>query len=143
MWNDTAPTASVFSVLSADNTNRSSDKYIAYCFHNVEGYSKIGSYEGNGNADGTFVYCGFRPKFVLFKRRNGSDWKIHDAARNTYNPANKFLWPNSTQIESTTDVDILSNGFKQLTTGNGYNGSGQNYLFMAFAETPFKNANAR
>ena len=150
-WNDTAPTSSVFSIGTHDSVNASSSTYVAYAFHSVDGYSKVGSYTGNGNADGTFVYTGFRPAWLLVRRTDGSaDWLLFDAARNTFNVVDKFLEPNTGDAEATEstsgyeiDFDFTSNGFKLRGPGGGINSNGANYIYMAFAETPFKYSNAR
>ena len=146
-FNSTAPTSSVWYTGSTSGTNSSSSStYIAYCFHSVESFSKIGSYVGNGSANGPFVYTGFKPAFVLYKGATeaGSSWIIWDSARNTYNPVDKYLLPNSSGAESTAvGIDILSNGFKLRTSSGGNNTSGQTYIYMAFAEHPFKEALAR
>jgi hypothetical protein len=145
LWNSTSPTSSVFSMGSAfANTGT----YVAYCWSEVAGYSKFGSYTGNGSADGPFVYTGFRPKFVLIKISSGTadDWYLYDTSRNTYNVSNLVLFPDLSNAEataSTTTVDILSNGFKCRGAGNGINASGSTYIYAAFAENPFKYANAR
>jgi hypothetical protein len=130
--------------------NGSGNNYIAYCFHSVEGYSKIGSYTGNGSTDGPFVYCGFRPAWVMVKRTDStSNWTILDSARGAYNVNGQFLaanLSNSESYESTRQADFLSNGFKPRPTSvpnNDINSSGGTYIFMAFAESPFKYANAR
>jgi hypothetical protein len=145
-WNNTEPTSSVFSIGDWDGINTSSQPYIAYCFHSVDGYSKVGSYTGNGSTDGTFVYTGFRPAFILHKKTNGSaNWIMTDAIRNTSNPVGKYLMPNSSNAEAdgTSFFDYTSNGFKLRTSGGGQNGSGDTHIFIAFAETPFKYSNAR
>ena len=150
-WNSTAPNSSVFTVGTSNSTNRSGDGYIAYCFHSVEGYSKIGSYTGNGSSDGTFVHCGFRPSFILTKAAIGdtSNWEILDTTRSTNNVADDALLPNSSIAEQTSSTtsfahtDILSNGFKHRGTSADINKSGVTYIFLAFAEAPFKSANAR
>ena len=136
---NTAPTSTVFTLNSNGDTNGSSKTHIAYCFAEKKGYSKFGTYTGNGNTNGTFVYTGFRPAFVLSKRSSGiNSWNIMDNKREGYNPQNDLLFPDSTNVESNvTDQDILSNGFKLRTTGSGRNGSGQTYIYMAFAENPF------
>ena len=118
---------------------------IAYCFAEKQGYSKFGSYTGNGNADGTFVYTGFAPTWVMVKRTNGTqDWNIFDAKRPGYNPADRKIEPNTSDTESgagnSNQVDLLSNGFKRKGTGTGSNGSGDTYIYMAFAESPFTNS---
>ena len=136
----TAPTSSVFTVGSNNSHNGSSDAMIAYCFHSVNGYSKMGSYTGNGNADGTFVYTGFKPAWVMVKQTNasGEDWFICDTKREGYNAENNRLMPNLSSAESTdSPIDILSNGFKARLSGANVNASGGTYIFMAFAENPF------
>tara|TARA_B100001063_G_scaffold228493_1_gene239909 strand:+ start:302 stop:1351 length:1050 start_codon:yes stop_codon:yes gene_type:complete len=137
-FNDTAPTSSVFTVNSSGSTNQNGEKFIAYCFAPIQGYSKFGSYKGNGNADGTFVYTGFSPAWVLVKRfDSGNNWHIHDSKRVPFNPNNKTLYANLTNTEGTENFDMLSNGFKLRETGGGYNASGGSYIYMAFAESPF------
>jgi hypothetical protein len=146
-WNSTAPTSSVFSVGTATPTNASVNTYVAYCWTPIAGFSAFGSYTGNGSTDGTFVYTGFRPKFVLIKRTNTtSSWIIWDSVRGAYNLNNADLFPdqNIAEFTSTTDtIDILSNGFKLRGTGVGSNGSGDTMIYAAFAENPFKNSLAR
>jgi len=142
-WNNTAPTSTVFTVGSSWNglTNR-----IAYCFSEVEGYSKTGLYIGNGLANGTFVYTGFRPKFILFRQADATarNWLIYDVARNSYNVMFNAQRPNLSAADVALDVfDFVSNGFKLRTTDVGVNGSGLPYIYLAFAETPFKNSLAR
>jgi hypothetical protein len=139
-WNNTAPTTSVFTVGTADVTNRSAGSILAYCWSEVEGFSKFGSYTGNGSADGPFVYTGFRPAFVLIKRTDSTgDWNINDSARVGYNPVADTLNANETYAEGASDVmDILSNGFKIRFTGTNFNASGGTYIFAAFAEHPFQ-----
>jgi hypothetical protein len=123
--------------------NGSSNNYIAYVFADVQGYSKFGSYTGNGNADGTFVYTGFRPAWVITKRTDTtSDWYLSDNKRNGYNGSNEVLYANESDAEKTVDrIDILSNGFKLRSTGSGVNASGGTFVYMAFAEAPFVNSN--
>ena len=138
-----APTSTVFSVGSNNSNNGSSDNMIAYCFHSVKGYSKIGSYTGNGNADGTFVYTGFRPAFVMTKRTDStSGWIIRDNKRDTFNPSQTSLYPNATTADDTSGgasyyLDFLSNGFKFRGSGTAFNASSGSYIYMAFAEHPF------
>jgi hypothetical protein len=142
-WNDTVPTSTVFTLGTSNDVNGSSN-YIAYCFAEVEGYSKFGSYTGNGSSDGPFVYCGFRPAFILTKVDNSAyNWTMYDSARSPYNASTYVLFPNlsNTESQSTDHFDWLSNGFKLRDTS--INPSGTNVIFMAFAETPFKYANAR
>ena len=124
---------------------------VVYCFHSIEGYSKVGSYVGNGNADGTFIYTGFRPSWLLWKLYDGEagqNWHIEDVKRNPYNYLNKTLLPNANAVEADSTstvagIDFVSNGFKMRGTDNGLNYSGYDYLYLAFAESPFKTANAR
>ena len=143
-FNNTASTSSVFSVGENDDTNGSSDSMIAYCFSSVKGYSKIGSYTGNGNADGTFVYTGFKPAFFMIKRTTGSgyDWLMYDNKRQvSFNVIDDFLNANSNAAETTGNanqsLDFLSNGVKHRGNGASSNGSGVVYIYMAFAENPF------
>jgi len=138
LWLSTTPTSSVFSVLNHGSTNGSGD-YIAYCFAEKQGFSKIGSYTGNGNADGTFVYLGFKPAWVLVKNTSGSgdNWILVDNKRLGYNPDNRLLFPNATNADYTdNNLDLLSNGFKARVSYDP-NGSGNTMIYMAFAENPF------
>ena len=142
-WQDTEPTSSVFSVGASNLTNGDGNAMIAYCFAPIQGFSKFGSYIGNGNASGTFVYTGFKPAFVMIKCTDSAqDWVIRDNKRDTDNPTQKRLMPNITDAEGsvTADFDFLSNGFKARGTGLNFNGSGNTYIFMAFAEQPFVNS---
>tara|TARA_R100000406_G_scaffold95882_1_gene91579 strand:+ start:1 stop:1626 length:1626 start_codon:yes stop_codon:yes gene_type:complete len=146
-WNATAPTNSVFSVSSAGSPS-SSGTMIAYCFHSVDGYSKIGSYIGNGQPDGTFVYTGFRVAYLLLKRTNAlNDWVLQNNKSNTDNPVDLTITPNETYNEfgpnAVYNVDFLSNGFKIRNNAVPWNASGGAYAYLAFAEQPFKYANAR
>jgi hypothetical protein len=151
IWNNTNPTSTVFSV-GADNwTNKSSTTYVAYCWAEIAGFSKFGSYTGNGSADGTFIYTGFRPKYIMMKLTSsaGGTWCIVDTSRNTYNTAQNTLIADGSDAEfsgsstASAYADIVSNGFKLRTSNGGTNGNGSTYIYMAFAENPFKNANAR
>lgn len=144
-WNNTAPTSSVFSIGTGLYVNGSSNNFVAYCFSEVTGFSKFGSYTGNGSADGPFVYCGFRPRYVLTKRTDTTgNWFVWDTARNTYNVVGEELYPSLSNAGSTaTDLDVLSNGFKFRGTTADYNASGGTYIFMAFAESPFNYSRAR
>jgi hypothetical protein len=139
-FNDTSPTSSVFTVGTAD-LNTSGNSIIAYCFADVQGYSKVsGSYIGNGNADGTFVYTGFKPAFVLIKvTSTTNDWEIHDNKRGSSNVINAILQPNLSDAESTSgrEIDFLSNGFKLRNSNSQNNLSGGTFIYMAFAENPF------
>jgi len=125
--------------------NYNTGTYVAYCFAEVAGYSKFGAYVGNGSTDGTFVYTGFRPACIIFKVSDGTaSWLIHDNKRNVNNVVDKKLFPNLSDAEATADVaDFLSNGFKLRGTNTQFNGNGYNYIYMAFAENPFKYSLAR
>jgi hypothetical protein len=144
-WNETKPTNSVFSIKTLQDVNQSSKSYVAYCFADVEGYSKFGSYFGNGNADGTFVYTGFRPAWVIVKAATGAvqHWHMFDNKRNGYNVDNDPLYANLNIAEYNTDVlDFVSNGFKMRTSSAVTNASGVTYIYMAFGDST-KYANAR
>jgi len=145
-WQDTDPSASVFSIEGADNsTNGSSKNFVGYCWHSVEGFSKIGSYTGNNDANGTFVYTGMSPSWVLIKATAATqNWTQFDSARQTYNLNNKYFTTNGSAAETTGfGIDFLSNGFKLRVTDVEINANSGNFLYMAFAENPFKLANAR
>jgi hypothetical protein len=143
----TAPTSSVFYVGNNVNTNNSGIGIVAYCFAEIAGFSKFGIYAGNGSADGPFVYCGFRPKFVMMKNASTTgQWVMKDTSRNPSNVANANLYANLTNAEdtaSTAVIDILSNGFKLRATYADINGNTNGIIYMAFAENPFAQANAR
>tara|TARA_R100001480_G_scaffold97136_1_gene101887 strand:+ start:770 stop:1810 length:1041 start_codon:yes stop_codon:yes gene_type:complete len=134
-----APTSSVFG-LYGNQGNRDGTTFVAYAFHSVQGYSKIGKYTGNGNADGPFVYTGFKPAFTLIKRTDASQaWVLHDSARaGGINPTDNYSYANATNVEAEDiDHDYLSNGFKIRATFNDTNASGGTYVYIAFAEHPF------
>ena len=138
--NSTSPTSSVFTVNTLNVGNGNNLEYIAYCFAEIQGYSKIGGYTGNGNADGTFVYTGFRPAWIMGKRSSGAHgWFLFDDVRDTFNPTNQLLEPsnNNAETNDSFDIDILSNGFKLRGSENTINGSGESYIYMAFARHPF------
>jgi hypothetical protein len=120
-------------------------KYIAYTWAEIEGYSKFGSYVGNGSADGPFVYCGFKPAFVMIKASSTSgDWLIMDSSRDSTNPNSLDIYANLANVETNFDrLDFLSNGFKNRSTYSNNNGNGVTYIFAAFAESPFQTANAK
>ena len=142
-WNDTAPTSTVFTTGDTGATNEDSKTYVAYIWKEIQGYSKFGSYTGNGNADGAFVYTGFKPAWVMIKRTDSTNnWGIFDSTRDTFNQVGKQLYANGTEAEDADSAhssgrDYLSNGFKLRETGNAINGSGATYIYMAFAEHPF------
>jgi hypothetical protein len=145
-YNDTNPTSTVVSLGTYGNLN-STGLNIMYCFHSVEGYSKVGTYVGNGNANGSFVYTGFLPKYIMWKRTDSADnWTIEDSARSTYNGVNWTLEADSTIAEwddSNFRYDFVSNGIKMRNSFTQNNASGGEYLYVAFAESPFKYSNAR
>jgi len=139
-WRNTTPSSSVVYIGANDKHNKSSETYIAYCFAEKQGYSKFGSYTGNGNANGTFVYTGFKPALVICKKADSdtNDWFLMDNKRNGFNGQNYNLEANTNEAEqSNSDIDILSNGFKTRSSGNGHNTNGHGYIYMAFAENPF------
>jgi len=143
-WNNTTPTATTVS--QEINWYASGDTNIAYCWTPVAGYSAFGSYTANASTDGPFIYTGFRPRWILIKGDvAGNEWVIVDTSRDTYNVSEKLLYPNYAFAESTSvALDILSNGFKIRGSGGGVNySSGATYIYAAFAENPFKYANAR
>ena len=144
----TAPTSSVFDPGTGFTTGNGYGNQVAYCWAEVAGFSKFGSYTGNGSANGTFVYTGFRPKFILIKNASvgggGYGWAMYDTSRNLYNVTNAYLAADLANAETAAvEIDILSNGFKIRTTNASVNGSGNAMIYAAFAENPFKNANAR
>jgi hypothetical protein len=145
VWNDTAPTSSVFTVGTASLVNATGEGFIAYIFAPVEGFSAFGSYVGNGNASGPMVNLGFQPAFLLFKSTADNKWIMKDTKRDTFNPSSLSLVSDQTVAELTGDqlLDINSNGFKLRTTGSATNSNGVTYVYAAFAENPFKYANAR
>ena len=147
-WSDEAPTSSVFTLGDGDEVNTNTEKYIAYCFSEKQGFSKFGSYTGNGNADGTFVYTGFSPAFVITKRTDGvAPWHLRDSVRTTADNNDgspPVVEPNSNTSEGDVGAwafDFLSNGFKQRETNAYVNADGAEYIYMAFAEAPFVNSN--
>jgi hypothetical protein len=144
-WNNTTPTSSVFSVAYGD-TNTSARTYIAYCFAEVAGYSKFGSYTGNANTDGAFIYTGFKPSLIIIKGTDtayAENWFIFDNKRPGYNFNANLLNPNSSTTETTTGsngIDILSNGFKMRSTDNGTNRSTDTYIYAAFGQPIISNS---
>jgi len=140
-WNDTAPTSSVFSVGNDGEVNSNTVSYVAYCFADKTGYSKFGKYTGNGSTDGTFVYTGFKPSFVIYKGFSGANtadnWEMVDNKRSPHNGVENVLYPNLQNAEGTgvtTRMDLLSNGFKMRTSGSDYNNNGATYIYMAFGQ---------
>ena len=148
VWNGTLPSSTVITLGNLSSyQNVSSRTYISYAFHSVEGYSKVGSYSGNGSTDGSFIYTGMAPAFIMVKRTDSADnWAMYDSARDTYNVRAKYLLADSDQAEatySTAVVDFLSNGFKWRGAVNFGNNSSGSYIYLAIAESPFKTSNAR
>src|SRR5210317_2676957 len=133
-WNNTEPTSSVFSVGTWDSGNGSGDKIVSYCFAEIKGYSKFGSYTGNGSTDGIFVYTGFKPAWLMIKRTDStSSWSMRDTARSTFNVVTNRVWADLSNAESTSTtetIDILSNGFKARNNIGGINTSGGTYIYM-------------
>ena len=136
----TAPTSDYFYWASNEDS-----PYIAYCWHSVPGYSKIGKYVGNGNADGPFINLGFKPAWVMIKTTGTNSWCILDNKRDTINPVDRYLLADDTGAEGTSGLstDFLSNGFKPRTTSAAVNGSGVTFIYMAFAEAPFTRTSAK
>ena len=138
--NNTEPTSTVFSIGNDTNINENSQTHIAYCWTEIPGFSKIGKYTGNGNANGPFVYCGFRPALILHKDANSTEqWQIKDTARDTSNPVDVYIHPNLSNAENTStnvSIDFLSNGFKIRNSDGSHNTSGNTYVYVAFAEQP-------
>jgi hypothetical protein len=145
-WNSTAPSSSVFTVGDITGVNRSGGTYVAYCFAEIAGFSAFGRYTGNGSSNGAFVHTGFRPKFIMIKSRSVESWELFDTSRSSFNQAVALLEADSSVAEntsSTSAIDILSNGFKQRNTRAATNSTGGDYIYMAFAEMPFKYTRAR
>ena len=142
-WYPSGMTSTTFGISNNDNNNQSGGTFIAYVFSAKTGYSKFGKYRGNGSADGTFIYTGFKPAFFLIKgTSNTESWimwdnKRRNGANQSFNPQDGRLLSNANNVEADADIDFLSNGFKLRATGAAWNGSGVNYIYMAFAESPF------
>ena len=140
-WNDTEPTSTVFSLGSDAKGNADGTSYIAYAFSDIQGFSKFGSYSGNNNADGPFVYTGFKPAWLLIKNysNSGNGWTLTDNARSPLNQATKYLLANTSDSEATgVNIDFLSNGFKLRATAQN---ESQSYIYMAFAQNPLVASN--
>jgi hypothetical protein len=144
-WNDTEPTSSVINLGSRVGTNESSSSMIAYCFAEKKGYSKFGSYVGNGNVDAPFIYTGMKPAFLLIRSISSTNWNMFDNKRSVYNVADETLWSNTTGTEATIGtsygIDILSNGFKPRTVSSQVNNNNTTHIYMAFAENPLVGTN--
>jgi hypothetical protein len=144
IWQDTTPTSSLMYLGTAGSTVVASSDYIAYCFAEIPGYSKFGSFLGNGNTDGAFIYTGFKPAFFLMKEVTDSstNWLMYDNKRSTFNPVDEVLYPNLNNSEGTgLDFDFLSNGLKCRTNNGGVNGNSNNYIYMCFASAPLVGTN--
>jgi len=145
VWNSTTPTSSVFSVGTFGETNGSGDTFVAYCFAEKTGFSKFGSYTGNGSADGAFIYTGFKPALFVVKRydSSGEYWNVLDNKRNPENPADDFLYwsENSAEGVKSSKIDFVSNGIKIRGTDGAFNNSSGSYIYMAFAEEPLVASN--
>ena len=144
LWYSVPDSSKFYIGSTGTGLNNGTDKMVAYCWASIPGFSAFGSYTGNGSADGSFIYTGFQPAFILIKVSSTVDeWVIFDNKRPAYNATNLRLNPNSSGAEqSTQPIDILSNGFKLRGTGANINGSGNTYIYAAFASNPFKNSNA-
>jgi len=143
MFNNTEPTSSVISIGTQTNVNTSSGDQLCYAWHDVEGFQKFGTYEGNGNADGPFIYTGFRPRMLFIKNSEQSaNWEVHDTARSTFNVVDDYLFWDTNATENSASgtfaVDILSNGFKIRSTETNLNTSGRTFIYGAWADVPFK-----
>ena len=138
-FNNTEPTSSVLSIGSSHGTNSNGEKIICYAFADKQGYSKFGSYEGNGNADGAFIYTGFKPALVWIKNTDsGQNWVMFDSKRPGFNVTNDYMHLNTADAETDEDsLDLLSNGFKIRSSGTDRNGSGNKLIFFAWAKNPF------
>ena len=141
-WRDTYPTSSVFTVGANGNVNYSGDDFIFYAWHSVEGYSKVGSYEGNANAEGTFVYTGFQPAYLLTKSIDGTyNWYQTDNKSTPINVRDNVLYPDLSAAHGSSWpwVDFLSNGFKLRTSSSGVNNN--TFIYLAYSSSPFKTSN--
>ncbi len=140
------PSSTLLTIGSNDDINRNTSTYVAYVFSEVAGYSKRGNYTGNGSSSGPFVFTGFRPAWVIIKQTGQMDWVIDDTTRSPFNESNATLFSNLNDAEYTGGaygIDFYSNGFRPLNTYTQYNANGGTYIYLAFAESPFKNARAR
>lgn len=149
LWNSTAPTSAVFSVNTSGDSNASGGTFVAYCWAPVANFSAFGSYTGNGSTDGPFIFTGFRPRWIMLKRTDSASvvlaWRIYDTSRNPYNAIDLVLGAESSnaEVQTSQTPDALSNGFKLRSPAVDINASGGTYIYAAFAENPFKFANAR
>ena len=144
VWSNTEATSTLFYIGADANSNGSGDDFVAYCFAPIKGYSKFGSYTGNGNADGPFIFTGFQPAYVMIKKTSGAGgWWIFNNKSLGYNPNNGRVYPNANDAQSTAGgVDLVSNGFKLRHTDGDTNASAGTYFYVAFAEFPFVSSNS-
>jgi len=148
-WNSTAPTSSVVTLGTNTEVNANNQNFIGFFFHSVEGYCAVGNYKGNSSSDGPFAYTGFRPAMIIIKDRSTNDeaWILQDSIRSPFNPVDDSVYPNLNNSEATGETfrvqDFVSNGFKIRASNSAINASGRTYVYIAFAENPFKYANAR
>ena len=150
IWNDTAPTSTVFSVGSAGNVNGNGSTYVHYCWSQIDGMSHFGGFKGNGSTDGPYIATGFKPRMIFIKKTSGTgNWECRDTVRDTYNPMDtSIVWDSNTleassAASSAYPLDVYSNGFKIRTTSANYNTDGANYIYGAWADVPAKFSNAR
>ncbi|MDA7610518.1 hypothetical protein N8637_01105 [Verrucomicrobia bacterium] len=140
-WNSTTPTSSVFTLGNAGDTNGNTNTYIAYCFAEKKGFSRFGSFQGNGSNDGSYIHLGFKPAFLIIRRTDdGDNWVMFDNKRNEFNLTDKRLYSNSNVAEATASsvsLDLLSNGFKLRGTDSQINNASGSYIYMCFSESPF------
>ena len=142
-FQDTEPTSSLVTIGTESGLNTSSGTHVAYCWTPIEGYSRFGNYEGNGNANGPFIYTGFRPRLLwTFRTDAASGWRVRDTARDTFNPTDTIVWWNYDSAEASNSssyaIDLLSNGFKLRTSQGDFNNSGSIYIWGAWGDIPFK-----
>jgi hypothetical protein len=144
-WQDTSPTSTAFSIGTAGDVNTSSGSHVAYCFTSIQGYSKFGTFLGDGQTDGPFIYTGFKPAWVMTKNSSSAGgWAIMDAGRNPNNVQNKYLIANTADVQATGssfDIDSNSNGFKIRANNGNINANGDSILYMAFAENTLVGTN--
>ena len=140
LWGNVAPSSTIITTGENASVNQPNENFVAYCWKERQGFSKFGKYVGNGSTNGTFVYTGFKPAWIMCRRIDGggNSWDMHDSARDPFNPSGRTFYADTSGAELTgNNVDLLSNGFKQRDTSGNRNGNGNTYIYMAFAENPF------
>ena len=140
LWGNVAPSSTIITTGENASVNQPNENFVAYCWKERQGFSKFGKYVGNGSTNGTFVYTGFKPAWIMCRRIDGggNSWDMHDSARDLFNPSGRTFYADTSGAELTgNNVDLLSNGFKQRDTSGNRNGNGNTYIYMAFAENPF------